>query len=125
VSINTPDVDPSRGLVNLPVEPVNVEVTEGCQGDGKQASIAFFNTGRGGLAPNPYEPLSSSDIWEDVPLPTRGAENSASAAKASASPATPSNKIVEAQEWHINDKGEVVLVAQMPATRSQSRCRLR
>jgi large exoprotein involved in heme utilization and adhesion len=125
VSINTPDVDPSRGLVNLPVEPVNVEVTEGCQGDGKQASVEFFNTGRGGLAPNPYEPLSSSNIWEDVPHPTQRTENSASAAKASASPATPSNKIVEAQGWHINDKGEVVLVAQMPATRSQNRCRLR
>ncbi len=125
VQINTPDVDPSRGLANLPNEPVNVEVTEGCQAGGEQASVEFFNTGRDGLAPNPYESLSSSNIWEDVPLPTQGAVNPTGAVRASASPATPPDKIVEAQGWRINEKGEVVLVAQMPATRSQGRCRLR
>jgi filamentous hemagglutinin family protein len=124
VSINTPDVDPSRGLVNLPVEPANVEVAQGCQVGGEQASIAFFNTGRGGLAPNPYEPLSSSNIWEDVPFLAPRAENSADATGASASPATPPNKIVEAQGWLIDEQGQVVLMAQMP-THSQSRCRLR
>ncbi len=125
VSINTPDVDPSRGLAELPVEPVNVEVTQGCQSGGTQTSVAFFNTGRGGLAPNPYEPISSSDIWEDVPPSTQRAENSASAASASASSVTPPDQLVEAQGWIVNEKGEVTLVAEMPTTRSQSRCRLR
>jgi len=122
VTINRPDVDPSQGLVNLPDEPVNVEVAQGCQAGGQQASIAFFNTGRGGLAPNPYEPISSSNIWEDVPRSTQRTENSA---RASASPATLSDKIVEAQGWIVNEKGEVTLVAQVPASRSQSRCSLR
>ena len=125
VSINTPDVDPSRGLAELPVEPVNVEVAQGCQGGGTQASVEFFNTGKGGLAPNPYEPISSSELWEDVPLPKQRAENPAGASGASTSPATPPNEIVEAQGWLINEKGQVVLVAQMPATHSQGRCRLR
>lgn len=125
VVINTPDVDPSRGLTELPVEPANVEVTQGCQSTGKQTSVAFFNTGRGGLAPNPYEPISSSDIWEDVPPSTQRAENSAIATRASASPATPPDKLVEAQGWIINEQGKVTLVAEMPATRSPSRCRLR
>jgi len=123
VTINRPDVDPSQGLANFPDEPVNnVEVAEGCQAGGNQASIAFFNRGRAGLAPNPYEPISSSDIWEDVPQSTQRTENSA---RASALPATLSDKIVEAQGWIVNEKGEVTLVAQMPASRSQSRCRLR
>ncbi len=125
VQINTPDVDPSRGLAELPVEPVNVEVAQGCQGGGTQASVEFFNTGRGGLSPNPYEPLSSSGIWEDVPSAARRTENQVATARASASPVTPSNKLVEAQGWLMNEKGEVVLVAQMPATHSQGRCRLR
>lgn len=125
VSINTPDVDPSRGLAELPVEPVNVEVAQGCQTPGTQTSVAFFNTGRGGLAPNPYEPISSSDIWEDVRPPKQRTENSASAARAPASSATPPDKLVEAQGWLINEKGEVVLVAEIPVTHSQSRCRLR
>ncbi len=126
VIINTPDVDPTRGLANLPDEPVNnVEVAQGCEAGGKQTSIGFFNTGRGGLAPNPYEPISSSEIWEDVPPPTHRTAASASTASASASPATPPHKIVEAQGWIINEKGEVVLVAEVPATHSQGRCRLR
>jgi hypothetical protein len=32
---------------------------------------------------------------------------------------------VEAQGWIINEKGEVVLVAEVPVTQSQGRCRLR
>jgi large exoprotein involved in heme utilization and adhesion len=125
VIINTPDVNPSQGLANLPVEPVNVEVAQDCQSGGKQASVAFFNTGRGGLAPNPYEPISSSEIWEDVPPPTHTTGNLAGGASTAISSATPPDKIVEAQGWLINEKGEVVLVAQMPTTRSQGRCRLR
>jgi filamentous hemagglutinin family protein len=124
VQINTPDVDPSRGLTELPVEPVNVEVAQGCQAGGTQASIEFFNTGKGGLAPNPYEPLSSNGIWEDVPAPTQRTASSASADRVSASPATPPNKIVEAQGWLINEQGHVALVAEIPATHSQGRCRL-
>jgi large exoprotein involved in heme utilization and adhesion len=126
VEINTPGVDPSQGLTNLPDEPVNnEEVAQGCQGGGTQASVEFFNTGRGGLAPNPYEPLTSSNIWEDVPSAARRTENQVATARASASPVTPSNKLVEAQGWLLNEKGEVVLVAQMPITHSESRCRLR
>lgn len=125
VTINTPDVDPSRGLAKLPVEPANdTEVAQGCQRGGNQASVAFFNTGKGGIAPNPYEPLSGSEIWEDVPLPTPRTATSASAAPVSTSPTTPSNKLVEAQGWLIDEKGEVTLVAQMPATHTQGRCRL-
>ena len=125
VEINTPDVDPSRGLVELPVEPVNVEVAQGCQVAGKPSLIAFFNTGKGGLAPNPYEPLSTSDIWEDVSSPTQRTAALASANSGSASPATLPDKIEEAQGWLINEKGQVVFVAEMPTTESQSRCRLR
>ncbi|HBL12086.1 MAG TPA: filamentous hemagglutinin [Cyanobacteria bacterium UBA11162] len=121
VTINTPDVDPSQGLTELPVEPVNVEVAQGCQVGGNQSSVAFFNTGRGGLAPNPYEPISSSNIWEDVPLPTQEIANSASSARASTSP----NIIVEAKGWIVNEKGEVILVAEMPTNLSQNRCSLR
>jgi large exoprotein involved in heme utilization and adhesion len=125
VEINTPDVDPSQGLTELPNEPVNVEVAQGCQAAGTQASVAFFNTGRGGLAPNPYEPISSSNIWEDVSLPTQEVANSAGTVRASGSPATQPDKIVEAKGWIVNGKGEVVLVAEMPTTQSRSRCSLR
>jgi large exoprotein involved in heme utilization and adhesion len=125
VTLNTPDADPSQGLANLSAEPVNVEVARDCQAGGKQTSIGFFNTGRGGLAPNPYEPISSNEIWEDVASSTQGTASSASTDSTSAAPATPPDKIVEAQGWLVNEKGQVFLVAQMPTTHSQGRCRLR
>ncbi len=126
VTINTPDVDPSRGLANLPDEPVNnVEVAEGCQGGGTQADVEFFKTGTGGLALNPYEPIPSDGIWEDVASVPRRTGSHAANARASASLATPPNKLVEAQGWLLNEKEEVVLVAQMPTTHSEIRCRLR
>lgn len=122
VEINTPDVDPSEGVVALPDEPVSVAVAQGCQATGsKQASVEFFNTGKGGLAPSPYEPLSSNETWEDVP---QGTQNLARVAPASKQVTAQPNKLVEAQGWLVNKKGEAVLVAEVP-TRSQRRCRLR
>ena len=62
VEINTPDLDPNRGLTKLPEEATEVEVAEGCQaGDGQEA-VAFFNLGRGGIPPSPYDPLRSETI---------------------------------------------------------------
>ncbi|MBP5975174.1 S-layer family protein [Brasilonema sp. CT11] len=117
VTINTPDVDFSRGLVQLSAEPVNVQVAQGCQTTGtqtagKQSSLA--STGKGGLAINPYEPLGSSNIWEDVPASTQ-----TGTIRQRESVATVPDKIVEAQGWVINEKGEVFLVAE------DSRCSLR
>ncbi|NJM74182.1 MAG: S-layer family protein, partial [Scytonema sp. RU_4_4] len=117
VTINTPEVDPNRGLIQLPVEPVNVQVAQGCQTTGtqtagKQSSLA--STGKGGLAVNPYEPLSSSNIWEDVPASTQ-----IRTSRQRESVATVPHKIVEAQGWVRNEKGEIFLVAE------DSRCSLR
>lgn len=121
VEINTPDVDPSKGVAKQPNTPVNVTVTQGCQVSSGEASVKFFNTGKGGLAPNPYEPLSSNQTWEDVPYRT---EPSARVIRAS-EPLSPSNKIVEAQGWLTNEKGEAVLVAEVPTPSSQRHCHLR
>ncbi|NER50616.1 MAG: S-layer family protein, partial [Symploca sp. SIO1A3] len=96
--------------------------TQGCQAFGSRSSAKFYNLGRGGLPTNPYEPLGSDDILEDVQPPTQGSENSA---EADTSFTTPPETIVEAQGWMITDKGEVILVAQMPVPLSQNFCHLR
>ncbi|MBO3459588.1 filamentous hemagglutinin N-terminal domain-containing protein [Aetokthonos hydrillicola Thurmond2011] len=114
VTINTPDVDPSRGLVQLPAAPVNVQITQGCQASRKQSSLAFFNIGKGGVAPNPYEPQSSSDIWEDVPTTMRKTENS-----------PPLSEIVPAKGWVFDGKGNVTLIPETSLLDSHSLCRLR
>ena len=75
VNINTPATDPSKGLVVLPTQVVNVEglVSQGCsagrniasQNPVRSRSSSFIVTGRGGLPPNPSETLISDTVLSD------------------------------------------------------------
>ncbi len=85
------------------------------------SNVAFFNTGKGGLPVNPYEPLSSSNIWEDVSAPLQVTDGGRT--RQGRSLVNLPDKIVEAQGWVTNKKGEVFLVAEIPATNSQNLCR--
>jgi large exoprotein involved in heme utilization and adhesion len=114
VTTITPDVDPSRGLVNLPAELVDVTrlIAQGCPGAGgtvDQSVSEFMITGRGGLPPKPTEPLRSDAVRVDLSTAIQSQENRASTAVTVSSKPTP---LVEAQGWVMNDKGEVVLLAQ-------------
>ena len=110
VIIQTPDVDPSRGLVALPVEPVNIAalITQNCPVDRGQEN-SFTITGRGGLPPNPSDMLSSDTIWTDL----RPSKSAGAAVHIQPTKSTP-EQLVEAQGWVINHKGEVVLTASAP-----------
>jgi filamentous hemagglutinin family protein len=116
VRINTPDIDPSRGLVALPTELVDASrlIAQNCSSDGSQVASTFTVTGRGGLPDNPSETLSSNAVWTDLrPNPNLAATSSSPpiATRANHPTAAP---LVEAQGWVINDKGEVVLTASAP-----------
>ena len=65
VKINTPNADPSQGLVSLPAVPIETEVAQACTLGGSQQQSEFVVTGRGGLPPNPTEALSSDAIQVD------------------------------------------------------------
>ena len=112
VIIHTPDVDPSRGLVALPVEPLNITglIAQNCPVDGGQET-SFIITGRGGLPPNPSDTLSSDTIWTDLRPSQSAAENLPSAAVDMQPTNSTPKQLVEAQGWVINHKGEVVLTA--------------
>ncbi|MBD2088838.1 filamentous hemagglutinin N-terminal domain-containing protein [Microcoleus sp. FACHB-1515] len=104
ITFNTPDVDPTQGLTELPADVVDAsdQIAIGCSPTATaQANRGeFYQTGRGGIAPSPTDPIASSDILEDLQPP---ASWSASA--------DPTAEIVEAQGWQVNDRGEVMLVA--------------
>ena len=82
VQINTLETDPLRGLAILPEEPVDTQIQQGCQGDGTQANVAFFNLGRGGSPSSPEDPFSTNPITEewtpldDEPVNDSNPENS-------------------------------------------------
>jgi large exoprotein involved in heme utilization and adhesion len=143
VEINTPNVEPSRGLVTLPTGPVDVTglIAQRCSAGEGQAASEFIITGRGGLPPTPRETLSSDTVLEDwgtlalvpaEPLSTQrdrvssqpdkkhqrlsgAASYSLGDSDVSTYPvhSTPA-PLVEAQGWIIGANNEVVLTAQAP-----------
>ena len=116
VQINTLDIDPTRGLVNLPAVPVDTKVAQGCTAGGTQAQSKFFITGRGGLPPNPGEALSTDAVQVDlVTLKPEVAQPSTRAVSTSRTSSAPP-PIVEATGWVIDKDGYVVLTANAPTT---------
>ncbi|MEH2359481.1 two-partner secretion domain-containing protein [Nostoc sp.] len=114
VTINTPDVDPSRGLTQLPSNVVDAsqQIAQGCTPRRGQNAGRFIATGRGGLPQSPNEPLRGRAVitgWVD--LPPQATERVTD--KISTTSVTKStNQIVEAQGWIVDAKGDIILVAQ-------------
>jgi filamentous hemagglutinin family protein len=120
VQLNTPGIDPSRGLANLPTEVVDAsnQIAQTCGAGGREArKNEFIVTGSRGMPSNPYEPLSSDEALEDIHPPSgfSSSRNSEPVAVRTVTPQSATSKqkppIVEAQGWEINDKGQVVLIA--------------
>ncbi len=118
VEINTPDVDPSSGLIELPENVVDAArlVASSCNRNNSQPS-QFIVTGRGGLPPSPNEALGEEATWVDL----RGTAGVQGRNIETPSPSKVTNPIIkEAQGWIINSKGEVELIAQAPTVTPQS-----
>ncbi|MEA5477021.1 filamentous hemagglutinin N-terminal domain-containing protein [Pseudanabaena galeata UHCC 0370] len=142
VSLNTPGVDPSKGLNNLPVDLSDASklVTQKCLADRQDS--AFVISGRGGIPASPADVISGNNLQENMGVPTnpewiadanRRTINPygevALVEKSSQAVPTPSwtrqlqsnqtsdvlsDRIVEAQGWTVNPYGEVALVAEVP-----------
>lgn len=124
VEIRTPDIDASKGLVTLSLDPVDVSklIAQRCLADRK--GNEFIITGRGGLPPLPSDVLQTTSTLEDL-----GKEESPVKSDRVPSPklselsnpnlASPNlisqvEIITEAQQWAIANDGKVVLMSQVP-----------
>ncbi|MFN6479724.1 filamentous hemagglutinin N-terminal domain-containing protein [Nostoc sp. DedQUE07] len=135
INLNTPDTDPSRGLIQLPSNLVDAsrQIAQGCTPKRGQNASRFIATGRGGLPQSPNEPLRGRAVitgWVDLPAqataikPLQGRAvitgwvdlpPQATAIADNLSTATmtkSSNPIVEAQGWIVDGNGNIMLVAQ-------------
>ncbi|MCC5614023.1 S-layer family protein [Nostoc sp. CHAB 5836] len=113
VTINTPDTDPSRGLIQLPSNLVDAsrQIAQGCTPRGRQNASRFIATGRGGLPQSPNEPLRGRAVitgWVDLPPEATTIADKLSTASITKS----SDRIVEAQGWIVDANGNIILVAQ-------------
>ncbi len=114
VTINTPEIDPSRGLELLPTTVFDASKTvrnNSCPAFASSGNSRFIVTGRGGLPPSPDEPLNSDVVWTDTRLPvtTVHQEPNTTGVKLRSQPQTVT--IVPATGWVFNNKGEVTLIS--------------
>jgi filamentous hemagglutinin family protein len=124
-SLNTPDVDPTTGLINLPasVGDASDQISQNpCQ---RGVGSEFIVTGKGGLPPNVNESLNSESaqvglietvtsqpqtVGENGDKPDGMAKSTTAAQTLRPNPST-TPEAVPAQGWVFNDKGEVTLTA--------------
>lgn len=120
VEIRRLDIDPSQGLVVLPVslaEP-SQQVSTDCSAD---RGNSFAITGRGGLPEDPTQTLRGQTVWRDLRLLNgrRGDQQLGRSRPEQEMPLKPTKTnlpppMMEAQGWVINADAQVELVAQAP-----------
>lgn len=112
VEINTPDTDPTSGLLELAASPSdpNKKVLSSCAAD---EGNEFYIIGRGGIPDNPLDTLRRPPIWRDMRAVTpNGIPIESQSQKPKSQP-----HIVEATGWVVSSDGSVELVAR-PASSS-------
>jgi filamentous hemagglutinin family protein len=123
VSITTPDIDPTRGLTELPAEVVDAssQITQTC--GARAGTSEFVVTGRGGVPSSPVGPLVGDDSlaeWSTLDEP-----EGATAPPSRESDGTPAGAtrlwrqreaIVEAQGWVMGEDGTMQLIAAASAS---------
>jgi large exoprotein involved in heme utilization and adhesion len=130
VEIDNPNTDPSRTIVNLPIQPLETQVVQACQPGTNQYQSEFVVTGRGGLPPSPQEPLSTESIGVDwVSLnpdvaseskPEQTQENLPNSSSVETNNTTTSKPIIEAQGMVVGSNGKIILTAQTSADTSNN-----
>ena len=111
VQINTPDIDPSQGLVALPASLFDAtgQIAQGCPAAVGSRASKFIVTGTGGIPLSPSDSLNSYAVWHDLPS-SEVADNSMSPAKEQANGEP--TQIVEARGWRQNPDGTITLTAE-------------
>jgi large exoprotein involved in heme utilization and adhesion len=115
VTINTPETDPSEGVVELPaIAPQTPQIAQSCRPGQALGGGSLVNLGRGGLPSNPRDTLTGQAVWEDLRSPVQP-----TASRQNQEPLPPVATIVEAQGWQRGPDGRVTLVPPADASSPQ------
>ncbi|MEO1373600.1 MAG: filamentous hemagglutinin N-terminal domain-containing protein [Cyanobacteria bacterium J06635_10] len=114
VEINTPDIDPSKGLIELPDNIIDNsdQVYIACVPGSPEFENTFISVGTGGIPISPLELLQESSIitnWVSLPQ-TQTTENRR--IKLPSRKVVATNRIVEATGWIVDKDGNIEFVAQ-------------
>jgi filamentous hemagglutinin family protein len=129
VQINSPDVDPSKGLAELPTNLVDAsqQIAADCSSGAKTGRSSFSNIGRGGTTLDPTQPLMADAVLADWITLNPESKNRVDRINkkyfqtqqnieklGKTNSLNEPSEIVEAQGWILNTNGDVVLVAEVP-----------
>ena len=123
VEITTPNTDPRRGLIELPVAVLDAsdQVAQTCAA--QAGTGEFVVSGRGGLPPSPIDSLIGDESLADWAVLERTEVKDGEATSAIAPPpqadSAAAGAIVEAQGWVVGEDGNVRLIAAAPASSIQ------
>ncbi|MCA1995440.1 MAG: S-layer family protein, partial [Coleofasciculus sp. S288] len=120
--LHTPGIDPSRGLAQLPSNLIDAEsqIDRTCTPGGAAQTSSFVVTGRGGMPPNPFDPLNTDAIVSEWVTLDSQRENINHANLNTNPSSTPPKPIVEAQGWVKTPDGQTILVAQASTVTPQN-----
>ncbi|OKH32652.1 hypothetical protein NIES2119_25560 [[Phormidium ambiguum] IAM M-71] len=120
ITINTPDIDPNSGLVELSVnfvDPTQLIVT-GCPAN---RGNSFTVTGRGGLPPLPNEPIRPNNtVLVDWVGDIQQETSRNSEVQRSISSNQKNMGIVEATGWVRDEEGKIILIVSAPSITTNS-----
>lgn len=113
VQINTPDVDPSSGLVELPVNLIDAsnQISNACTPGSRQFDSTFVATGRGGLPVSPAEPLQDSSTLTAWVKLAPNSNVPVTKIEPVSTPNIKASTIREASSWIADKLGNIELVA--------------
>jgi large exoprotein involved in heme utilization and adhesion len=117
IEINTPTVDPSQGLTELPVDLADVsnQINRSCTIDSADNQLGQFTvSGRGSLPASPVETLTGETVITQ--LATLEEESSQSTSIQSSQSPAEHQRLVEAQGWVRGADGTISLFAAVPAS---------
>ncbi len=104
VKIDTLGLDPGRDSTELPntTTDASTQISQACGASTRQNKLTV--TGRGGLPPTAYDPLTSDVVWQDA----RAASSQPTATR---TPVAPLKLVSPAVGWVIGAQGKVTLIA--------------
>ncbi|AKG21526.1 two-partner secretion domain-containing protein [Calothrix sp. 336/3] len=112
VTINTADIDPGRGLIELPEDIIDTTQAIAQHSCKRRVRSEFIVTGRGGIALDPTQFLPSDNTRVNLAEPVTPISQKL---RQVAKETTP-KPIIPARGWVMNDKGEVILTAYDPTS---------
>ena len=115
ITINNPNTESKLGISQLPVDTTDAsqQIAEGCQWAAADNASSFTVNGKGGIPTNTIHYLIDEQMWltmEDLPESTTSAP-----VQGEREEKTVSKPIIEANAMIINERGNVELVAVVPA----------